>query len=281
LKPVRINLSPRGAIIDAPSNLTTAGGPLDWRLIVDDDLPGHENMARDSSILRALEEGSAAPTLRIYGWAAPTVSIGYLQGPAPFQGLGMPVVRRITGGRAVVHSSEVTYSVTGLMDSPLFSGGIMAAYSVISRCIIAALKDAGVDAAYSRGSSGGDRSEACFHAPSRYEVLIEGRKLVGSAQRRLKRAFIQHGSILMGTDDELNERVFGRSISGKMAGISEFSPVSAGRFRELLVDRFTQGLGVSFKISGLTCEERKASEALARSCLIYAGASGEKAASGV
>src|SRR4030067_2702605 len=130
------------------------------------------------------------------------------------------------------------------MDSPLFSGGIMAAYSVISRCIISAVKDAGVDAAYSRGAAAGERSEACFHAPSRYEVLIEGRKLVGSAQRRLKRAFIQHGSILMGTDDELNERVFGRRISGKMDGSSEFSPVSAGRVRELLVGRVVRGLGV-------------------------------------
>ena len=251
---------------------------MDWRLILDDDLPGHENMARDSSILQALEDGSGTPTLRIYGWNAPTISIGYLQGPAPFLGLGLPVVRRITGGRAVVHSSEVTYSVTGLMDSPLFSGGIMAAYCVISACIISALNDAGVDATYSRGSTSGDRSEACFHTPSRYEVLINGRKLVGSAQRRLKRAFIQHGSILMDTDDELNCQVFGRSVSGKMAGVSEFSPVGAERLKELLVERFAQGFGVSFKGCGLTNEELKASLALADKCLVTPAVSGEKTA---
>lgn len=262
----------------AASILITAGGPLDWRLILDDDLPGHENMARDSSILQALEDGSGSPTLRIYGWDVPTISIGYLQSPVPFQGLAVPVVRRITGGRAVVHSSEVTYSVTGLMDSPLFSGGIMAAYSVISACIISALKDAGVEASYSRGSSAGDRSEACFHTPSRYEVLIKGRKLVGSAQRRLKRAFIQHGSILMDTDDELNYRVFGRSISGKMAGVCEFSAVGPERLRELLVERFAQGFGVSFKASGLTVDELKASVALADKCLITPAVSGEKTA---
>lgn len=248
---------------------------MDWRLIVDDDLPGHENMARDSSILHALEEGSGVPTLRLYGWDTPTISIGYLQGPAPFQGLGLPVVRRITGGRAVVHSREITYSVTGLMDSPLFSGGIMAAYSVISACIISALNDAGVNATYSRGAASGDRSEACFHTPSRYEVLINGRKLVGSAQRRLKRAFIQHGSILMDTDDELNYRVFGAGISGRMAGVSEFSPVKPERLKELLVERFARGFGVSFKPSGLTGAEMKASEAFAGKCLV---ASGEKAA---
>ncbi|MBI2399825.1 MAG: lipoate--protein ligase family protein, partial [Deltaproteobacteria bacterium] len=138
---------------------------MDWRLILDDDLPGHVNMARDSSILQALEAGSGVPTLRIYGWDAPTISIGYLQSPDPFPGLGLPVVRRITGGRAVVHFSEVTYSVTGLMDSPLFSGGVMAAYSVISSCIISALNDAGVEATYSRGAASGDRSAACFHPP--------------------------------------------------------------------------------------------------------------------
>lgn len=248
---------------------------MDWRLILDDDLPGHVNMARDSSILQALEEGSGVPTLRLYGWDAPAISIGYLQSPAPFLGLAVPVVRRITGGRAVVHSSEVTYSVTGLMDSPLFSGGIMAAYSVISSCIIAALNDAGVEATYSRGSSACHRSEACFHTPSRYEVLINGRKLVGSAQRRLKRAFIQHGSILMDIDDELNYRVFGTSISGKMAGVSEFSPVRPERLKELLVQRFAQGFGVSFKNSALTSVEMKASEALSGKCLV---ASGEKTA---
>ena len=183
--------------------------------MLDGDLPGHENMARDSSILRSLEEGVGEPTVRLYGWSSPAISIGYLQGADPFRGLGLPVVRRVTGGRAVVHSSEVTYSVTGLIDSPLFSGGIMSAYSAISACIIAALKDAGVEADYSRGALEGKRSEACFYSPSRYEVLVNGRKLVGSAQRRLKRAFLQHGSILMAIDEELNHRVFGESISGQ------------------------------------------------------------------
>jgi lipoate-protein ligase A len=164
------------------------------------------------------------------------------------------------------------------MDSPLFSGGIMAAYSVISACIIAALNDAGVDATYSRGAASGIRNEACFHTATRYEVLIDGRKLVGSAQRRLKRAFIQHGSILIDTDDALNQRVFGRSISGKMAGVREFSMVATAALKELLVERFAQGLDASFKVSGLTGDEKKTSEALAGSCLIYPGERAEKCA---
>jgi lipoate-protein ligase A len=192
---------------------------------------------------------------------------------------GLPVVRRITGGRAVVHSSEVTYSVTGLLSDPLFSGGIMSSYSVISSCIIAALKDAGVDASYSRGSAAGERNEACFNSPSRYEVLVDGRKLVGSAQRRLKRAFIQHGSILMATDGEINCRVFGKALSMKMAGVSEFSSVSRQKLGELLVERFAQGLGATFKTSGLTADEMKSSAIAANSCLVYPANAGEASAS--
>lgn len=241
---------------------------MDWRLILDADLPGHENMARDSSILKALEDDNGVPTVRLYGWDSPTISIGYLQNPAPFLGFDMPVVRRITGGRAVVHSSEVTYSVTGHIDHPLFSGGIMIAYSVISRCIIAALEDAGVEAAWSPGTAGRERNEACFHSPSRYEVLIDGRKLVGSAQRRLKRAFLQHGSILMATDDELNERVFGKSLAGKMAGVSEFSPVSRGQLRDFLAKRFAEGLNARFSECPLTAKEEELKESLTSSCLV-------------
>lgn len=238
---------------------------MDWRLILDGDLPGHENMARDSSILASLEAGRGVPTVRVYGWSSPAISIGYLQDAAPFIGHGLPVVRRVTGGRAVVHSSEVTYSVTGLIDDPLFSGGVMAAYSVISSCIIAALKDCGVEADYSRGSAKDRRSEACFHSPSRYEVLIEGRKLVGSAQRRLRRAFIQHGSILMGLDEQINERVFGCALKARMASVAEFSTITRGELTEALIRRFAEGLGAQFAVSGLSGEEAR--ESMERACL--------------
>lgn len=256
-------------LLRSPSPTFTTGGTLlDWRLILDADLPGHENMARDSSILKALEEGFCVPTVRIYGWDSPAISIGYLQNPAQFLGLGMPVVRRITGGRAVVHSSEVTYSVAGLVDDPLFCGGIMDAYSVISRCIIAALSDIGVEAAYSPGSIGRDRNEACFHSPSRYEVLTDGRKLVGSAQRRLKRAFLQHGSILMATNEELNERVFGKSLAKRMAGVSEFSPAPREELRGHLAKRFAEGFNARFSEGALTAREAALKEGLKARCLL-------------
>lgn len=250
---------------------------MDWRLILDGDLPGHENMARDSSILASLEAGRGVPTVRFYGWSSPTISIGYLQGAAPFTGLGLPVVRRVTGGRAVVHASEVTYSVAGLIDDPLFSGGVMAAYSVISACIISALRDCGVEADLSRGEHKDRRSEACFHSPSRYEVLIEGRKLVGSAQRRLRRAFIQHGSILMGVDEALNERVFGSALKARMASVAEFSAATRGELTDALTRRLAEGFGAEFTVSGLSCEETRESMERAPMSLV-APAAAEQAA---
>ncbi len=237
---------------------------------MDGDLPGQVNMARDSSILRSLESGSGRPTFRLYGWDRPTVSLGYLQDPGPFLGLGLPVVRRVTGGRAVVHWHEVTYSVAGLSDDPLFIGGIPGAYSVISGCIAAALNDAGVDASLWRGKSGRGRSRACFQSPSRSEVMAGGRKLVGSAQRRFRRAFLQHGSILMSADLELNEKVFGPGLGTVMAAVDEWSGIGAGELKRLLIKSFSEGLGVSFETAGMSCEEKRLAGELERGLLITA-----------
>lgn len=251
---------------------------MDWRLILDEDLPGHFNMARDIAILKALEEGWGAPALRLYGWERPTISIGHAQDAAPFLKSGLPVVRRTTGGRAVVHWREVTYSVVGLCDAPLFSGGILGTYSVISSCITAALRDAGVDAALFKGSAGAGKSAVCFQSPSRFEVLADGRKLVGSAQRRFRHAFLQHGSILMSPDTELNMAVFGRKLTGKTASVGEFSEVSAQGIKGLLVKRFSEGLRAAFLLSGLKEGEEALSLRLAAGCLVR-GSSGAEAGS--
>ncbi len=182
-----------------------------WRLIVDPPFDGRTNMAIDEAISRALDmhggrprlelkvaqgEGVAVlPTLRLYGWKEPTISIGYGQDRERFAGSGLPVVKRITGGRAVLHDMEVTYSIITGADNRLFCSGIEGAYEEISGCIINALNDVGIDARFSPGIKGSKSvsRDACFYSPSRYEVMINGKKLVGSSQRRFKNAFIQHG----------------------------------------------------------------------------------------
>lgn len=236
-----------------------------WRLITDPGLKGAENMAVDEAVLRAADSApGAAPTLRVYGWSEPTVSIGYLQKAAPFLSCGLPVVRRITGGRAVLHSSELTYSIVASAGDAPFDGGITAAYSFISRCIIEALREAGIKAEFARGSAAPGGKDACFHTPSRYEVLVDGRKLVGSSQRRFKNCFLQHGSILLGVDKGMNTLVFGPDVAGRMASLSEFSSMGAEEFRSSFIRAMARGLGAEFTVSGLGEEESLIKDELER-----------------
>ncbi len=236
-----------------------------WRLILDPDLEGRENMAVDEAIARTMDMGeiagieAAPPTLRLYGWQAPTISIGYTQDASRITGYGLPVVKRITGGRAVLHDMEVTYSVVTGSANPLFSAGIGGAYSSISGCIINALKDTGIDAMFSRGknSRGDAAKDACFHTPSRYEVIVDRRKLVGSSQRRFKNSFIQHGSILFNIDSALNAAVFGPGVIERMAWIESFKKIDKDIFKKALIRRFSEGLGAKFEEGVLNRYEEK------------------------
>lgn len=236
-----------------------------WRLILDPKRSGAENMAVDEAILSEFDSGATTtPTLRLYGWEVPTISIGYLQHSAPLKGYGLPVVRRITGGRAVLHDNEITYSVVASIEHPLFAKGILEAYSAISNCIIAALKEVGIEADLSKGTARqkGSERDACFHTPSRYEVLVGGRKLVGSSQRRFKKAFLQHGSIICGLDKELNSRIFGDDVIKRMAWIEDFVSIGMEDFREILIQKFSEGFGAEFSCLPLSEAEDRFSARL-------------------
>ncbi len=231
-----------------------------WRLIIDPDLEGPENMARDEAILRAADSDSklpALPTLRVYGWAKPTISIGFAQDPSHLLGHGLPIVRRVTGGRAVLHDNELTYSIVVPSSNPLFLEGITGAYSAISACILRALNDIGITASFSRGTPKGRslRKDGCFFSASRYEVLVGGKKLVGSSQRRFKNAFLQHGSILFGVNAGLNARLFGNGMVDRMSWIGAHSKAGRDDLRRALVRRVSEGLGASFSPAGLSEQE--------------------------
>lgn len=230
-----------------------------WHLIIDEPQCGAVNMAVDEAILTAMDSGLAlTPVLRIYGWSVPTVSIGYLQDARRFGGSGLPVVRRITGGRAVLHDSEVTYSVICPSEHPLFKQGITGAYGVISGCIINALSGAGIHATLANPprKPAALAKDACFFSPSRCEVTVGGKKLVGSAQRRFKSAFLQHGSILLSADRGLHERVFGQdaaeALMERMAWVSAYSDIDKVSFTGQLRNGFEDGLSASFRQRGLS-----------------------------
>jgi len=167
-------------------------------------------MALDAAVIEAVVRGGAPPTVRLYEWDAAAITIGWNQREEETVDLGrcmadgIDVVRRPTGGRAVYHLCEVAYSVAAATTDPVFGGNLMDTYKAIGAVLCEALRWFGVNAVLSPGERdsgrllGKGRTRPCFLSASRFEVAVEGKKLVGSAQRRFKGFFLQQGSILVG-----------------------------------------------------------------------------------
>lgn len=174
----------------------------EWRMVSTAEHDGPTNMAIDEAILVAVAEGRSPPTIRFYGWHPPCVSVGYGQSMRGAIDLGACVergydwVRRPTGGRAVLHIDELTYSVTAPQDEPRVRGDIVSSYRRLSRGLVAGSRYLGADVRQAEGQElEGAGSEACFDVPSHYEVTASGRKLVGSAQVRKRGVVLQHGAL--------------------------------------------------------------------------------------
>jgi lipoate-protein ligase A len=173
------------------------------RIINDSALPGGVNMQRDAGLLAA-QSPHDDPVLRLYRWRPPAVSIGRNQALDGFDGRalasqGVALVRRPTGGRAILHDQELTYAIVGASPSPLFGDTLHDTYRAINRALLTFLAALGITADVSPGESrAAQRSLVCFHSAGQYEIRVAGRKLVGSAQRRSRGLFLQHGSILTG-----------------------------------------------------------------------------------
>ncbi len=181
----------------------------EWRILPFGKAGAVENMAVDEAVFRENIRQKALPTLRFYGWRNPALSIGYFQDYAKevdreaCRKFGVEIIRRPTGGKAVLHEQELTYAVIADADSDLFSPDILKTYRVISGCIAEGLAKVGIPAemkADERHSPDGTLRAACFSVPSRYELLVGGRKICGSAQMRSHGVFLQHGSLLMAFD---------------------------------------------------------------------------------
>jgi lipoate-protein ligase A len=177
-----------------------------WRLLVTPPLSGAENMGIDEVLLRrAATTGEAV--FRVYAWSSPTLSLGRNQpargeyDPAALAEHGVSIVRRLTGGRAVLHDREVTYSVTA-PDS--FGASLRDAYLRINEILVHGLRSLGVGASIATpaGRAPLPSTAPCFEEPTQGELVLDGRKLVGSAQLREENALLQHGSILV-DDDQL------------------------------------------------------------------------------
>jgi len=181
-----------------------------WRLLVTEPLDGAQNMALDEAILQARLQEIAPPTLRFFSWDPPTVSLGFGQRLDGIDveaclRLGVGLVRRPTGGSAIYHDTlerEVTYSVVARAGDFEGSEDLLETYRWIGAGLTTGLRRLGVQAEMVsvRPSDPSTMPAFCFARTGSYEVEVDGKKLVGSAQRRQSGAFLQHGSVLLGAD---------------------------------------------------------------------------------
>lgn len=210
--------------------------PSTWRLILDPPAPGAWNMAVDEAILNAATQGNVPPTLRLYAWNPACLSLGYAQPISDvdekrLEEFGWDMVRRPTGGRAILHTDELTYSVCGPEHEPVLSGDILSSYQRLSAAILAALEHIGVGVQalpQEKNPVSKTPEPVCFEIPSNYEITANGKKLVGSAQARRQGGVLQHGTL---------------PLYGDLARIVQVlrfpNPVSRAQAAERLLDRAT------------------------------------------
>jgi lipoate-protein ligase A len=178
-----------------------------WRLLITPAEHGAWNMAVDEAILQHVGRGEAPPTLRLFAWEPPCLSLGHAQPYADvdLQRLdqrGWEIVRRPTGGRAILHTDELTYSVIASPDEPAVAGTLLESYNRLAAGLLHAVRSLGLTADMKTGtrSAAENANPVCFEVPSAYEITVNGKKLIGSAQARRKEGVLQHGSLPLAGD---------------------------------------------------------------------------------
>ena len=182
-----------------------------WRLVITSAKNGAWNMALDEALLEVVRQEHSPPILRLYAWQPPCLSLGYAQHVSEVNLMmleqnGWDLVRRPTGGRAILHTDELTYAVIGTNQDPRLAGGVLESYRNISLALLHFLKLLDIPAVAlpkssknmtqtDKRKSGSNQNPVCFEVPSNYEITVNGKKLIGSAQARRKNGVLQHGSI--------------------------------------------------------------------------------------
>jgi lipoyl(octanoyl) transferase len=242
----------------------------DWNLVLSGQNSGEYNMMLDEVLARRLVAGSTTPILRLYQWKPWAISLGYNQDASQIdipncRLHGIDVVRRPTGGRAILHAEELTYSVV----MPAHRKGVHRIYNEISGALVEGLRLVGVDVSLQKSQPNFSElyksasSVPCFSSSARYEIEVKGRKLVGSAQRKYSSekgdVVLQHGSILCGpahrrladylnlTDLQLRMTV-AEELERKTTDLSEATglPVDVEWVAECVIEGFRKFFDISF-----------------------------------
>ena len=238
-------------------------------------------MALDEALLHAVAKGESLPVLRFYRWLPATVTLGYAQSVFKDVDLdvcsqaGLDVVRRSTGGRAVLHDQEVTYSVIAPLNTEIFGGSVLECYRVISEVLQKTLLTLGLPAQLVPGKPRGGQKNAmkavCFSAPSQYELVVNGCKVAGSAQKRHGQAFLQHGSIPIEMDLDLLGKVLktdvNRDSAGSLDGVGwlnqwQDKSHTVETLEKVLAQTFSEHLALEWEHSEPTAAERAEAEIL-------------------
>lgn len=253
-----------------------------WRLITDSPSDGAWNMGVDGALLDSVSRNGSAPVLRLYGWDKPTLSIGYAQKLDSginidfLEKAGIPLVRRPTGGRAVLHWDELTYAVA-IPAHCRFFGSLPEMYETIANPIRHALEDLGASLDDAGRADGARNNPCCFATRLGHEISINGKKIVGSAQRRLKTGALQHGSIVLSMDVEryADCLVFPNPSKREAAiallgGLNDVVPkaVSRDQIKTAVIDAFKKMLGIRFITASLADDETRLARDMAVESLI-------------
>jgi lipoate-protein ligase A len=255
-----------------------------WRFLITPPARGAWNMAVDESILEHIGRGESPPTLRLYAWTPPCLSLGHAQ---PFADVdmtrlksrGWEVVRRATGGRAILHTDELTYSVIAPADEPRVVGSVLESYNRLAGALLLAVKslELPVEMKEGKANENGSSNPVCFEVPSTYEITVNGKKLIGSAQARKKEGVLQHGSLpLTGDLTRICQAlVFENESARKNAAkrlLERATTVESALGREVswetaaqaFVDAFEAQLGLSFERGELSESESRRADELVR-----------------
>ncbi len=236
-----------------------------WRLLVSPAAPGATNMAVDHAVAERVQAEQVPPTLRFYTWRPRALSIGYAQPIASVDRsraaqLGVDIVRRPTGGQAILHHDELTYAVALPRGHPLADDGVLESYGVISRGLTAGLVVLGIAP---RAGPWGPSSEpkstsVCFASPSRHEIAVDGHKVIGSAQTRLHRGILQHGSIVLAHDPEIYSLMGVPGPPSAPSGLRALLPTlpPMGALVQAFAAGFTQALELTLQPGQLSAAEQ-------------------------
>lgn len=231
-----------------------------WKLIID-RLDGQSNMQKDIKLFNDVENSTDTSILRIYSWSKPCISLGYSQkideeiDISKAKEMGWDVVVRPTGGGIVFHNeSEVTYTLITSIDNPILPKGLVPSYKKISEAIVVALRNIGIRSEIlntkyetlnkSKTQNSNFKTNLCFSYPTEYEIVVDGKKIVGSAQKRGKKALLQQGSIFMSPTDEQvfsvlkkpyeeHNAVSVEEILGRKVGLDEMAEALKRGFNEI------------------------------------------------